>query len=308
MFSGLALAVFAAGATTGAGAQTAAGDMSAPEIMAKTRDAYAALSSYSDDGRAIYEISGQKLALRFGLRLQHPNLYRLEWTQDSGLKGVVWCDGNAHQLQVEPGSSPMAVATAAAGGFKGDSNQRTMANMKLALSAASSLSYSVASAIPGAFFNQDCGDLFVWSAIAGRFPFKKEADAAVEGVVCYVVSADMDLSKTPDALKSGTVSTTLWIGKHDFLVHQSRARYVEKVDESPEATDQAIDEAIKKALQMQNQPATPEAVAAMRPQMRAVMKQVQSTIKSGFEVGLVFTQVHEHIAVNRTFVPSDFAP
>jgi hypothetical protein len=117
----------------------------------------------------------------------------------------------------------------------------------------------------------------------------------------------IDLSKVPNIGKPGTVSTTLWIGKKDFLIHQSRTKYVEKVDENTASSDQAIDEAIKTSLKMQNKPATPEAIAAMRPQMKTIMKQVQTTLKSGFESGLVSTQTHENIVVNEKLSPADFA-
>jgi C-terminal processing protease CtpA/Prc len=116
----------------------------------------------------------------------------------------------------------------------------------------------------------------------------------------------INLSKVPDIGKPGTASTMLWIGKRDFLIHQSRTRYVEKTDSSA-PTDQAIDEAIKTSLKMQNKPVTPEAIAAMRPQMKEIMKQVQTTLKLGFESGIVFTQTHENIVVNQKFSPADFA-
>lgn len=126
-------------------------------------------------------------------------------------------------------------------------------------------------------------------------------------VDCYVVSSAMiNLSKLPDIGKPGTASTMLWIGKRDFLIHQCRVAYVEKVDSSA-PNDQAIDEAIKKSLAMQNKPVTPEAIAAMRPQMKEIMKQVHATLKSGFESGVVFTQTHENISVNQKFSPADFA-
>lgn len=57
----------------------------------------------------------------------------------------------------------------------------------------------------------------------------------------------------------------------------------------------------------QKEPVTLEAIAAMRPQMRAIMKQVQSTLKTGFESGVVHTQLHEKISVNQKFSTADFA-
>lgn len=109
----------------------------------------------------------------------------------------------------------------------------------------------------------------------------------------------------PDIGKPGTVSAMLWIGKKDFLIRQSRTKYVEKVD-SGASSDQGIDEAIKQTLKIQNKPATPEAVVAMRPQMKIIMQQVQSTLKSGFESGVVSTQTHQNIVVNPRFSPSDY--
>lgn len=302
----MALAV---GAETEAPAQNAGGEMSAQEIINRTRDAYASLASYHDDGQAVCEIGGRKLALTFSIRMERPKSYRVDWTQDTGLKGAAWSDGSANLLRIEPGSmtNPAAMASLAASGLTGAPNTQTVADLKTALAKAAPLSYSVAATIPGAFFNQDCGDVFVYPAIAGRYPLKKEADARVDEVDCYVVSSETDLSKVPGAGKPGTVAATLWIGKQDFLVHQTRSRYVEKVDENALANDQAVDEAIKKSLQLQNKPVTPEAIAALRPQMRQIMKQVESSLKASFQEGVVMTQTHERIVLNQSFSPADFS-
>jgi hypothetical protein len=291
-----------------AGSQTIdAGVLTAKEIAGKTRAAYAALSSYSDTGKVVSEMSGQINSLTFNIRLQRPNLYRIDWAQGTGLKGVVWSGGSGDYLQIEPGSRPEALSQIVAGGQKNDPNPQKMPDMKMALARATALSWSATSTIPGAFFGQEFGDVFAVPAISGNFPLQNEKDEKVGGMDCYVISTEMDLSKVPNAGKPGTVATKLWIGKKDFLIHQSRTRYVEKVDDSAMSSDQAIDEAIKKSLEMQNKPATPEAIAAMRPQMRATMKQVQTTLKAGFEAGLVMTQTHENISVNQKFPPSAFA-
>jgi hypothetical protein len=302
------LVLLATGAATTATAQTGGNELTPSQIAAKTRAAYAALSSYSDSGNVVFEMAGQKMASTFNTRLARPNLYRIECLQGTGLKGVVWSDGTGDYLQLDPGSpaTPAALAAIAATGVKSDANPQKMQTMKAALAHAAGFSYSAATTIPAAFFDQNCGDVFVYPAVSGRYPLQKEQDGTIGGVDCYVVSTVMDLSKTPEAGKPGTVFTTLWIGKSDFLIHQSRTRYVEKVDESATSSDQAIDEAIKKSLAMQNKPVTPEAVAAMRPQMRAIMKQVQSTLQAGFKAGVVSTQTHENISVNQNLSPSDF--
>ena len=289
-------ALLAGGVATVAISQTGGDKLTAQEIAGRSRDAYAALSSYSDNGTVVSQIAGQDLTTTFNTRLQRPNLYRIDWTQTSGTftsKGVVWSDGSGDNLQI---TAPDFL-TAATGQKKNDQLQK-MPNMKMALALAMPLSASAASTIPGTFFKQDLGD-FTGPAASGRYPLKIENDAKVGDVDCYVVSSEMiDLSKVPNIGKPGKVSTMFWIGKRDFLVHQTRTRYVEKADSS----DQAIDEAIKTSLKMLNKPATPEAIAAMRPQMKAIMEQ----LKSGFESGMVSTQTHENIVVNQKFPLSDF--
>jgi outer membrane lipoprotein-sorting protein len=278
-----------------AGAPSAhADDLTASDILAKTRAAYAALSSYSESGRATMEMAGQTLTLTFELRLQRPNLYRVVWTPGMTPGGEVWSDGTGHYLlSAKPG--PGAAETV-----------QTQPSMKQALAKAGALSWSAAAVLPEAFFQQDCGDLFVAPVLSGRYPLTREADAAVGNVECFVVSCTLDMSQVPGKTKPGTNTATLWVDKQDFLLRQTRTRYVEKVDPKATVSDQAVDAAIKKTLEAQHKPVTPEAIAALRPQMKATMKQVQSTITAGFTAGLVFTQTHEAITVNQKFSPADF--
>lgn len=295
-------AIIAGGAATVAVSQTSGDGLSAQEIAEKSRAAYAALASYSDSGTVVYEMGSQKITTAFNLRLQRPNLYRIDWTQTGGLaatKGLVWSDDSGdYSLMGDPMGANVPEQAA---------KLKKMPNMKTALTQATGLSASAASTIPGAFFNQDLGDVFIAPVRSGRHPLQKEPDGKVGNVDCYVVSSTLDFSKIPDnGGKPGTAATTLWIGKQDFLIHQCSTKYMEKVDTSA-TSDQAIDEAIKKSLEMQNKPVTPEGIAAMRPQMTAVMKQVQATLKSSFESGVVSTQTHENIVANQKFTPADFA-
>jgi outer membrane lipoprotein-sorting protein len=290
--------LLAGGAATVAISQTGGGDDPAAQAIAgKSRDAYAALSSYSDSGTVVSEMGSQINTLSFNIRLQRPNRYRIDWTREGVLgseQGVVWSDGSGDYF------------LASAAGREKNGKPQKMQNMKMAFAQAAGLSWSAASTIPGTFFNQNLGDVFVAPVASGRHPLKMEKDGKVGDIDCYVVSSVLDFSKIPDNQgKPGTATTMLWIGKRDFLIHQSRTKYVEKVDTSA-TSDRAIDDAIKKSLEMQNKPVTPEAIAAMRPQMKTIMKQVQSTLKSGFESGIVFTQTHENIVVNEKLSPSDF--
>ena len=297
---GLTTLVAGGAATVAISQSVGGGNLTAQKITAKSRDAYAALSSYSDSGTSVAEIGGQAVTTTYHIRLQRPNLYRIDWTQTTAQftsKGVVWSDGSGDYMQVTAPDFMMAAT-----GQKQNDKPQKMQNMQMALARVAPLSASAASTIPGAFFRQKLGD-FVAPAASGRYPLKMEQDAKVGDMDCYVVSSDpIDLSKVPDIGKPGTCSTLLWIGKQDSLIHQSRTTYVEKSDAGA-SSDKAIDDAIKKALQIQKKPATPEAIAAMRPQMKEIMKQVQGSLTAG----VVSTATHENIAVNQKLSPADFA-
>ncbi len=289
-------ALLSAAAGTAAVAGSGSGDsLTAEAIVAKSLDGYAALSSYSDSGTVATEMAGQRNTLTFNLRLQRPNLYRVNW-QGTALtgEGVAWSDGSGDFLQ------------ATAPGQAKDSKAQKMQNRRSGLARAAGLSWTAAATVPQAFFKQNLGDMLLAPATSGRYPLKKETDAKIGDADCYVVSGVMDLSQLPDVRKAGTSYTTLWIGKSDFLIRQARMRYVEKAGATAPPSDQAIDDAIKKSLEMQHKPATPEAIAAMRPQMREIMQKTQSTLKAGFAAGMVFTQTHQNIVVNQKLAPADF--
>ncbi|HTI98876.1 MAG TPA: hypothetical protein VL527_08310, partial [Dongiaceae bacterium] len=270
------------------------------QIMTRSVDAYAALSSYSDTGVVSSEVGEQTLTLTFATRLERPNLYRVSWAQTNGpnlATGAVWSDGSGDKLQVTaPGFLAAAIKQAA------PNQPQKMPNLAAALARAMPYSSFAATTIPGMFFAQDIGD-FAAPAASGRYPLLKEADASVDGVDCYVVSsAAIDLSKLPRIGKPGTATATFWIGKQDFLIHQTRMKYVE--NGVPAAQwNQTVDDAIKQSLRRQNKPVTPEAVAALRPQMKSIMKQVQDSLNSG----VVYTQIHSNIVINQQYPVADFA-
>jgi outer membrane lipoprotein-sorting protein len=292
--------LLAGGAATIALSQINPGQLTAQNIAERSRDAYAALSSYSDSGIVVFEIGNQKITTTFNIRLQRPNQYRIDWNQASWLastKGSVWSDGAGdYSVMADPlGGNVPGQAT----------KTKKMPDLKSNLALAAGGSGSSASTIPGAFFNQNVGDVFVAPVASGRHPLQREPDAQVGDIDCYVLSSTLDFSKIPDnSGKSGTASTTLWIGKTDFLIHQCRTKYVEQADATP--SDQAIDDAIKKSLEIQKKPVTPEAMAALRPQMTAIMKQVQASLKTNFATGVVSTQTHENIVPNPKLSPADF--
>jgi hypothetical protein len=290
--------ILAGGVTTVIISKTSTDDKRTPQKIAKqSQDAYAALSSYSDSGTAVSDGGGQTLTTIFNIRLQRPNFYRIDWTQTGGSytsKGVVWSDGSRDFFVM--------------GGAGQEKSEEPVKehDMQFALGAAGAVSGSAASTIPAVFFKQKWGDALGLVA-SDRVEVKKENDAKVDGVDCYVVSSVIDPAKLPDkgklpnnGGKVGTVTTTLWIGKRDHLIHQTRT----VMEGATIALPQESDSDLQTILERQNKPVTPEAIAALRKELETSMKLAQSALNSG---KFVFTQTHENIVVNKKFSPTDFA-
>ena len=293
--AGVGAAVLLAGtAATVAISQSASfGSVTPQQIAKQSEDAYAALSSYSDSGTAVGEGAGQTTTTTFNIRLQRPNLYRVDWTSTGGLyigKGVVWSDGSGDFL-----------VTGAAGQEQSEEPVK-MHDMQFALGAAAAVSASAGSTVPAAFFKQTWGDALELFG-AGVSKIKRGNDAKIGGVDCYVVSSVIDPANMPDqgklpknTGKAGIMTTTLWIGKRDHLIHQARTTMEGASITPPYESDAAI----KTILKRQNKPATPEAIVALRTELETSMKQAQGKT-------VVFTQTHENISVNQTFPSSDFS-
>jgi hypothetical protein len=186
-----AIAVLAGGGAIVAISQTNNNDkLTAGEIIQKSGDAYAALSSYSDEGTTVSTIGTTSVAPHiFAIKMARPNLYRVAWRQDSAFfssTGMVWSAGN--------------------GDFqKTTTSSRQERNMEEAFSSAAGISGGASMSIPGAFFQINSGNpLGSARQAATRLP-----DAKIGGQDCYVLTRP-----------SGERMKTLWIGKQDFLIHQ----------------------------------------------------------------------------------------
>lgn len=291
--------LLAGGATTVVVSQTSGSDkLTALEIAQQSKDAYAALSSYSDSGTVVAESTGGNVNTTFTTRLQRPNLYRVDWTQTTShapqSTGRVWSAGDGFFMQMSMGGREI---------YPTPVNQHTM---QMSLGAASGVSSSASSTIPGAFFGDLSKADVLGLAVMGAnkmIILTKEADAKIGDVDCHAFTSAIDPSKLPGGGKlpngMGTVgktATTLWIGKKDHLIHQVR----QTIDTSSMSMPAMSDETIKTTLENLKQPATPTAIAAWRTQMQTAMKKAQGS-------KVVFTQTHENIVVNQKFSPADFA-
>lgn len=169
-------------------------DLTKEEIIQKAKDAYASLSTYSDEGNVVTTSSGRTSTTAFTIRLSRPNLYRIEWQESSPYftrNAVVWSVGQGDFLNLDIGL----------GAQKQESQN-------LALGGATGVSEGAAANIPGTFFNM------LWGGQLNSLMFtaERQADEKVGEVECYVL-----MERTIDRTR------ILLIGKQDFLIHQIRS-------------------------------------------------------------------------------------
>jgi outer membrane lipoprotein-sorting protein len=171
--------------------------LSAGEIFYKTQAAYAALASYSDQGKTVASLNGLTMTTTFNIKLARPNLYRIEWVQtnDSPYSTTT--------------TKPQSVWSAGDGDFLDMLGQgpKKQTNQEMALASATGISGGAAATIPGTFFKTQWGN-----QLGGvERNDKQQADEKVGDTDCYVLAGT----------SKGTTSM-LWIGKQDFLIHQFR--------------------------------------------------------------------------------------
>lgn len=144
--------ILAAGTTTVVIKKTTAQAKLTPqEIAGISQNAYASLSSYSSTGKVLAEMGDQTLTTTFSIKLQRPNLYRIDWTQTSGTyvvsKGSVWSAGDGDYF----------LMTAA--GQESTAKPEKKQDMRMALASATGVASSAAETIPKVFFKQNWGDV-----------------------------------------------------------------------------------------------------------------------------------------------------
>lgn len=184
-------------ATMAAPTNNGAGDNLAPfQILEKTREKYASLISYSDEGQVVATLNGGVINTSFMTRLARKNYYMIGWQQ------------NVESLYNTNSTQPQAVWSAGAGNFL-DTGLGPVdeGSREIALALARENSGGAAVTIPKTFFNIPWGDQLddAWS------PQDRLPDEIAGGVDCYVLSNELQ-GRT----------RTLWIGKQDHLIRQIR--------------------------------------------------------------------------------------
>lgn len=280
-----ATVLLAGGVATVAISQTVGNTrLTAQEIARQSQNAYAALSSYRDTGTVTSSIGGrQPETTTFSIRLQRPNLYRLDWSSTGGFyksTGAAWSDGNGNFFE-----------TGAAGQRAKPEKE---SSLQQALADAMAVSGS-ATSIPATFFKQPYGDV-LGVAAAGRSQLKRLSNEKIGKMDCFVISSTLPSVKLPNNTgRSGISTTTLWIGKRDHLIHQVRMTSEGASITPPSETEAAL----KTILARQKKPATPKAIANLR-------TEIEKSVKAAQGAKYVFTQTDDNISLNRKFSASDF--
>jgi hypothetical protein len=195
---GIWLTTVMAGITisTGLASEATNDNLSADQIFKKAAEAYASLTSYSDQGRIVTTVDGSTKITSFLTRLARPNFYLVEWQQG----GDVSYFGQAAGAQ--------AAWFSGAGDFLETGNgPQNEGGTEIALDLASAFSDGASATIPMVFFNLPLGRDFGGSL----FEEHQQPDEKIGKIDCYVFSSELQ-GKT----------RTLWIGKQDFLIHQVR--------------------------------------------------------------------------------------
>ena len=169
------------------------------EIFQKSKAAYAALSSYSDEGESVATLNGLTITHDFSIRLSRPNLYRIAWrdiySEPAAMPlsrlQAVWSSGSGDFLDMGFGKDPEK--------HKG---------LEDALAGATGISGGAAGTVPAAFFNTEWANPFCCLAIS----LVRQSDEKIGDVDCYVFAGESSSGNT----------RTIWLGKQDFLIRQIR--------------------------------------------------------------------------------------
>jgi RNA polymerase sigma factor (sigma-70 family) len=263
------------------GSNGASGAMSAPEILKQMHSRYSSLQNYSASGKTVLRMPDQMFANNFVTKFGKPNQFLIQWKRAPGSPppsrngprfanlGAVWSANGANNF--------LLVSNIRYYGFTDSS-----AAIKAAMTSGGGL--PVTSAL--LFFDWDWR---VFGSVDPAHPaqesdlvFTRGRDEKIGDVDCYVLAG-----KLP-ALKM-----TLWVGKNDFLIHQSR---VVKAAMPVQMLDDAAAAAILKA---HNIPVTPQSLATAKQMAYQEMQRFMGT-------PVTITETDETIDTDAALSQKDF--
>lgn len=277
------------------------GDREARKILEKVLQNYKSLSAYNSTGTTVEEIDYKTLTALFSMRLGRPYNYLLEYEQHAPTftnKGALWSDGSgdyfANDVAKHVSKSPFP---------RPDGLSKNLDGM-------ADLTGGATAVIPSIFFGIQMNDGRYFDTMAEPAKWAglrliKERDERIGETDCHVLSVETDQGKA-----------LLWIGKKDFLIHQSQQRSKRDF----EATDNEIKllsvgfplplpiEEMKRRINEGRikADATRKPVTVVFSTKKGVPGLNSMTIEPQ-ALFTIFTQTHENIVVNPKFSSKDFA-
>jgi RNA polymerase sigma factor (sigma-70 family) len=288
-------------------------------ILKRVGETYAALSAYSSSGTTVEENGHQAFTGSFTMRLGREGRYRVEYRfQGQGLspgqgltnQGAVWNDGSGDYFVND--RADLAPRPPGDGALNTNAvTKRPYSSPARNLNDVWAVSGGATFGAPAWFF----GVAIPETTAGGNLDFPSDAAQLLKAQVvrepdedlgktgCYVLSAESD---------GGTV--TLWIGKQDWLIHQSREQINVQITDSdvrallakipvPPASSivelkRRLNEGRKKAK------ATGKPVTVMLTADKAATGLNSLTFDT--PETLIFTQTVGNMVLNPAFSPADF--
>jgi RNA polymerase sigma factor (sigma-70 family) len=294
----------------------------AREILTQTYQKYASLSSYSGTSKSIEKIDNKIITASSTFRLGRTNLYFLECEQHAPTftNGMtVWSDGSGDywlsrdRVVKNPFSGPAFNL--------GDVAQYISCGASVVVPAVFFDSYI----IPQTFAAWRSGKLVNPTAWLDQYPVM-QPDETVGKTDCYVISIETDEG-----------NAKLWIGKQDFLIHQSEQMV--KIIE-PDFTDEdtkrffagVIPELGKMALSQFHVQIYTGGVGSLSLPLKELTRRINNAKHDAYHTMkpvavvfseakntsalksvlinppdiILFTQNYDNIVLNQKFLPSDF--
>jgi RNA polymerase sigma factor (sigma-70 family) len=310
-----------AAATISAVVSNTSRDHDARQILERVRENYRSLSSYSSTGETIEEIDNKIVTASFYMRLGRTNLYFVEYEQHAPSftnKAAVWSDGSGdyfandmvNKAPKPPGSGVLNTNRIIKSPFPGSADN---------LSMIWDVSGGTTLIVPAMFFSiqiPTASEENAWSKLVQPVTWDmaslvQKPDEKVGETDCHVLSIETDDG-----------NALLWIGKEDFLIHQSQQRVKSKLSE---ATDSEVTAILTNLPGPQSLPPLP--IGQMKRLINEGRKKAAATMKPATVIfsenkgtsGLksmtidppsitMFTQTHENIVVDKKISPADFTP
>jgi predicted Ser/Thr protein kinase len=175
----------------------AANNLSASNIVALMKLAYATVYTYRDTGWAIQEYGNEAWTNKFSEMLGRRNLYRIEVVTAQHPYSQTnrwWSDGETESWQ--SGGSII---------FKNSNPASESSNLS---------QMNNDSTVPALFYNLNWGNILKTMGYSSATELVRRKDEAVSGVDCYV-------------LERTDIGWTVWVGKQDFLLRRYR-RFISK--------------------------------------------------------------------------------